>query len=58
MAIIDLKIYPFLRENYGKTLGRGTHVCRTTDFQAGYGLHADTNISPLRGKVSRRLGDK
>ena len=55
MTKIDLKTNPFLRENFGKTLGRGTHVCRTTDFQAGYGLHAIANISSVCGKVSRRV---
>ena len=55
MTIIDLKIYPILGNMFGKTLGRGTHVRRTIDFCAGYGLHAFTNFSPLRGKISRRL---
>ena len=58
MTIIDLKSHPFLSKMFGKTLWGGTDVYRTIDFQAGYGLHPFTNLSPLRSKVPRRLQSK
>jgi hypothetical protein len=58
MAIIDLKSHPFLRKIFGKTLWGDTDVCRTIDFQAGYGLHTVTNLSPLRSQIPGRLQRK
>lgn len=58
MAIIDLKFYSFLERIYGKTLGRGKHVCRTIDFQASYGFHTLADVSAWRGQVSKRLLSK
>jgi len=58
MAIIDLKSYPFLRKIFGKIQWGSTDVCRTIDFQAGYGLYAVTNLSPLRVQVPRRFQSK
>ncbi len=55
MAVIDLKSHPFLRKISGKTLWGYTDVCRTIDFQAGYGLHADPNLSPLRAQIPWRV---
>ena len=51
MTIIDLKSYPFLRKIFGKTLWGYTDVCRKIDFQAGYGLYAATDLSPLRVQI-------
>ena len=58
MAIIDLKTYPFLCQLPGKTLEGGTHVHRTIDFLAGYGLHAVADFSPLRSQVQGRFQNK
>lgn len=55
MAVIDLKSRSFLRKISDKTLWGDTDVCRTIDFQAGYGLHAALNISKLRGQIPRRF---
>lgn len=55
MIIIDLKIYPFLCQFSGKTLEGSTHVHRTTNFLADYGLHAATDFSPVRSQIPRRF---
>ena len=55
MIIIDLKSYPFLCQFSGKTLEGDTHVPRTTDFLADYGLHAVADFSPVRSQIPRRF---
>lgn len=58
MAIIDLKSYPFQRKIFSKILWGYTDVCRTIDFQAGYGLNATTNLSSLRVQIQGRFQSK